>query len=249
MQFELDLPLLRESPPTIDGKTRHVLIGDRVLAYRLRRARRRSVGLVVNRDGLTASAPRWVSIADIEAFIREKAQWIYERIAEHERRRRPPFEWRIGARLPVLDREHEIVCSPGATGILDGRVAVAPSLAQSPSALRESVLGALKGHALDLFATRVRHFAAQIGSPPLAVRLSNARTRWGSCHSDGRILLNWRLLHFRLPIIDYVVAHEIAHLREMNHSPRFWRVVEHLYPDYRAARRELHERGEHVPDL
>lgn len=249
MQFEFDLALFRASPPDAQGKPRQIVLDGHVLAYRLRRARRRTVGLTVTRDGLTASAPRWVSIADIEAFIREKEQWVFERIAERERNRRPPFEWRIGARLPVLDREHEIVCSAGATAILDGRVAVASSLAQSPSALRETVLGALKHHALDLFATRVRHFAAQIESPPLAVRLSNARTRWGSCHSDGRILLNWRLVHFRLPIIDYVVAHEIAHLREMNHSPRFWRVVEHLYPDFRAARRELHERGEHVPDL
>ena len=249
MQFDFDFPLFRSPPPSTEGKVRHIVLDGRVIAYRLRRARRRTVGLAVNREGLTASAPRWVSIADVEAFIREKAQWILARLAEHEQRRRPPFEWRLGARLPVLGRDHEIVCAEVESGIGDGRLAVAPAIAQSPAALRESVLGTLKDHALDLFKDRVAHYSAHVESPPLTVRLSNARTRWGSCHADGRILLNWRLVHFRMPIVDYVVAHELAHLREMNHSPRFWRVVEHLYPDYRAARHELRQRGEDIPDL
>ena len=70
--------------------------------------------------------------------------------------------------------------------------------------------------------------------------LSSAATRWGSANANGAIRLHWRLIHFPLATIDYVVAHELAHLREMNHSPRFWNVVRSVVPEYEAARRELH---------
>ena len=71
------------------------------------------------------------------------------------------------------------------------------------------------------------------------IQLSNARTRWGTCHPHGRVHLNWRLIHMPQHLIDYVVVHELAHLREMNHSPRFWAVVGSVIPDYTARRREM----------
>ena len=71
--------------------------------------------------------------------------------------------------------------------------------------------------------------------------LSSAQTRWGSANADGSIRLNWRLIHFAMPSIDYVVAHELAHLREMNHSPRFWDVVRSVLPDYEQQRSQLKE--------
>ena len=74
---------------------------------------------------------------------------------------------------------------------------------------------------------------------PPTLRLSNARTRWGSCHASGRILLNWRLIQMPARLIDYVVVHELAHLREMNHSPRFWAVVAREIPDHTARRHEI----------
>ena len=81
--------------------------------------------------------------------------------------------------------------------------------------------------------------------PPLA--LSAARTRWGSCSLRSGIRLNWRLIHFPADTVDYVVAHELAHLREMNHSPRFWAVVGEIYPDYQAARDELKRLAANCP--
>ena len=80
-----------------------------------------------------------------------------------------------------------------------------------------------------------------------AVRLSNARTRWGSCSSRSGIRLHWRLVHLSPALIDYVVAHEVAHLVEMNHSPRFWAVVERLYPDWREARAALRRAAATLP--
>jgi len=83
--------------------------------------------------------------------------------------------------------------------------------------------------------------------PPLS--LSAARTRWGSCSTRSGIRLNWRLLHFPLPVIDYVVVHELAHLREMNHSPRFWAIVSGVCPNWQALRVELRVLGKTLPGL
>jgi predicted metal-dependent hydrolase len=82
-------------------------------------------------------------------------------------------------------------------------------------------------------------FVRQLGRGPSDWALSSARTRWGSCSPEGKILLSWRLIHFPLHIIDYVIAHEIAHLKELNHGPRFWATVERLLPGHQNVRDEL----------
>jgi predicted metal-dependent hydrolase len=97
----------------------------------------------------------------------------------------------------------------------------------------------LKEHALETLVPRVAHYAALLGLPEPRVTVSNARTQWGVCTQDGRIRLSWRLVHVQPTLADYVVAHEVAHLVELNHSARFWKVVETLYPDCRAARHDL----------
>jgi predicted metal-dependent hydrolase len=112
--------------------------------------------------------------------------------------------------------------------------------------IRERVQRWLHAQALQVFGQRLPVYAAQLGVEFRAYALSSAATRWGSCSSDGKIRLNWRLIHFPVPIIDYVVAHELAHLREMNHSPRFWSTVESIFPDFREARHTLKH---HPPEL
>ncbi len=97
--------------------------------------------------------------------------------------------------------------------------------------------------ARDCFVGRLDHFAPQLGVQWKKLSLSNAATRWGSARADGAIRLNWRLVHFRLPVIDYVVVHELSHLRVMDHSPRFWDTVESVMPDYAALRGQLRGAG------
>jgi predicted metal-dependent hydrolase len=116
-------------------------------------------------------------------------------------------------------------------------------LAGNSPALAQTVTDWLRQQALHCFGLRIAHYHPQIGVAGPQVRLSDARTRWGSCHSSGRIRLNWRLVQMPLHLIDYVVAHELAHLREMNHSPRFWRTVGLMVPDYAARRREIRTDG------
>ena len=101
--------------------------------------------------------------------------------------------------------------------------------------------------ALAWYRGRIEEYCHRLGLPVPAVRLSNARTRWGSCSSRSGIRLHWRLVHLSPALIDYVVAHEVAHLVEMNHSPRFWAVVERLYPDWREARAALRRAAATLP--
>jgi predicted metal-dependent hydrolase len=114
---------------------------------------------------------------------------------------------------------------------------------------RERALDWIWGQALAFFHGRIEAMSQRHGLRVSSVGISNAQTRWGSCAAAGRILLSWRLMLLPPHIVDYVVAHELAHLRELNHSPRFWEVVGRLYPSYHSARRELSSLARSLPNL
>jgi predicted metal-dependent hydrolase len=252
--MQLELPFLVEPPREAPGRLRHVRLGARVVPYRFRRARRRTIGIVVDERGLTAAAPRWATIAEVEAFIREKERWILKRLDDTRRHARAPFLWQEGARLPYLGREIEIRCAArDRSGLAGDRLEVPASAAQTAAALRETVTSWLRAAALALFNQRIAAFAPALGVEVPHVGVSSAASQWGSCiraaDGRGRVLLHWKLVHFDVLLVDYVVAHELAHLRHMNHSAAFWRLVEAVYPGHRAARRALRDRGHLIPDL
>jgi predicted metal-dependent hydrolase len=252
--MQLELPFLVEPPRTAPGRLRHVRLGGRLVAYRFRRARRRTIGIVVDEHGLAAAAPRWATIAEVEAFIREKERWVLRRLDDPRHRPRPPFLWREGARLPYLGREIVIARGRrGAPALTGERLELPAPTLDAEAALRATVLAWLQSAALALFHERIAALAPVLQVETPDVGLSSAASRWGSCVSSaagrGRVLLHWKLVHFELPLVDYVVAHELAHLRHMNHSSAFWRLVETAYPGHRAARRALRERGHLLPDL
>jgi predicted metal-dependent hydrolase len=107
------------------------------------------------------------------------------------------------------------------------------------SQVRDAVQAWLMRQAKEIFTQRLDHYAPQLKVQWRKLVLSNAGTRWGTAHSDGLIRLNWRLVHFRMAVIDYVVAHELSHLRVMDHSPRFWETVGTVVPDYAQLRCQL----------
>ncbi len=259
---QLELPFLADAGrsdlkgPTLKppGRLRHVQLTTRVVPYWLRRARRRTIGLVVDEQGVAAAAPRWATIAEIEAFIREKERWVTKRLDEVRREARAPFLWQEGARLPYLGREIALARTVWAGVRLAGERLEVPALAySSASALRDLVLEWVRRSALALYRERVVALGPSVGVPVPEVALSNAVSQWGSCTQSldgrGRVLLHWKLVHFEPRLVDYVVAHELAHLRHMDHSPAFWRVVESVFPDHKWARRALRERGRSIPDL
>ena len=234
---------------------REIDLGHAVVAYEFKRVRRRSIGMVVSAEGLTVRAPRWVGVGEVEAALREKAAWIRAKLVEqHERARKQAasrIEWRDGATLPFLGETVILVLDPRATGaVLDGAADALPGMPRltlhiglphgaAPEQIRDVVQAWLKRQAKRVFEERCAHYAPRLNVQVRRLALSSAQTRWGSASADGSVRLNWRLIHFALPTIDYVVAHELAHLREMNHSPRFWDVVRSVIPDVDGARGAL----------
>ena len=222
------------------------MLAGRTVEYDLVRARRRSIGMEVHLDGLTVRAPRWVALREIEATLAERARWILRSLDEWQSRRRDvmPREWKSGAPIVYRGERLELAlhCSR--------RPAIAADLfhltVRHPHADDERQVAAcvgdwLKDQASTLVATRVADYVRRVARQPLSVRLSNARSEWGSCNARGEIRLNWRLVQLPPALAEYVVAHEVAHLIELNHSPRFWALVEELMPGHVALRRELED--------
>ncbi|RZJ10706.1 MAG: M48 family peptidase [Acidovorax sp.] len=155
------------------------------------------------------------------------------------------FAGKGGALMPAVPSASPVPSSaPGEEG---SDVFAAQSLhiglphSASPAQIRDAVQAWLMRDARRHFTARLDHFAPLLGVRWASLRLSSAQTRWGSAKADGSIRLNWRLLHYRPAIIDYVVAHELAHLRVMDHSPRFWDTVATVVPDYAQLRSHLRD--------
>lgn len=223
-----------------------------MLEYRLLRSRRRTIGFVIDEDGLRITAPRWVPLAEIESAIHEKQRWIFAKLSERRersaRRLQPHMQWRDGATLPYFGADLTLrIIAAQAAGIAHDADRRELTVSLPPDAteqqLKDRVQGWLQLEARRVFGERLPIYAAKLGVTYRSFALSSASTQWGSCTADGRIRLNWRLIHFALPLIDYVIAHELSHLREMNHSPRFWATVQSIFPEFEAARRALRASG------
>ncbi len=228
---------------------RKVCLDTAVVAYLFTRAKRRTIGFVIGPDGLVVRAPKWTPMFEVEAALQEKALWILRKLAEtqerHIRREEARIEWRDGLSLPYLGGTLTVALDPshGFAGVgaqLDGDVLrVGLPKSATPQQLRDAVQAWLMRQAQATFKQRLDHFAPLLQVQWRKLSLSNAGTRWGSARIDGSIRLNWRLIHFRPPVIDYVVAHELSHLRVMDHSAQFWDTVRTVVPDYASLRGQL----------
>ncbi len=241
------MPAVAGGRARVDGGVpRRVALAGLAIEYSLVRARRRTIGIEVGLDGLTVRAPRWVSIREIEAALHERSRWIAKSLEAWQGRRREslPREWRSGATIlhRGVDLTLAVRCSANAAVHADlFHLTVAHPVADDESQVARCVGAWLRDEALRLVTPRVAHFAARLGRAAPPVKLSGARSEWGSCNHRGEIRLNWRLAQLPPTLADYVVAHEVAHLAELNHSPRFWATVESLLPGHTALRRELRE--------
>ena len=259
------LDLFGVAPSTVAAQFVHPRASRRIalascdVAYAFRRAKRRTIGMVIGPDGLEVSAPRWVTVGEIESTLHEKADWIVRKLVEmqeHQRRLgEARIQWRDGVVLRYLGASLQVV--------LDSSAALKKNSAQletlgneseasfvlriglpitaSPEQIRDATQAWLMRRAKELFAERLDHYAPRLGVAWKRLSLSSASTRWGTASADGAIRLNWRLIHHKLDVIDYVVAHELSHLRVMDHSPQFWDTVKSVMPDYPQRRRVLRD--------
>ena len=221
-------------------------LGGRSVEYRFARRRRRTLGLSVDAQGLKVAAPLRAPWREIEGFLREKRSWILAKLDEWSRVPKPPLLLGMsGESLPLFGELHVLEVREGARKVQrePGRLIIC---APRWRAL-ETLVRWLKLRALEALEPRAAHFAARLGLAAPPIRLSNARTQWGVCAESGSIRLSWRLVHIAPALADYVVAHEVAHLVELNHSRRFWALVSDLYPGWRAAREHLEHAGASLP--
>ena len=236
------------------------MLGTTEVAYHLRRSARTTLGLRVDDRGLCVSVPLRACQRDIEQALQAKARWILAKLLQrHERQRQQadaPVAWGEGTQLPCLGGHLVLHLDPtlrSSTGPalhtqLAGpvppeqplRLRLAPD--SPPEAVRQATARWLQAQALAVFQQRCAHYAPRLGVQPTRVALTSARTRWGRATSRGVIRLHWHLLHFPLAVLDYVVVHELAHLREMNHGPAFWALVHARVPDVTACQAALRQK-------
>ena len=258
--WQAELPFWgeRADPPSrslAGSELRRIALGDRVIHYALRRGRRRTIGLTIDHHGLRVAAPTRAAMGEVDALIRKHAAWVVEKLDAW--RDRPAV-----VTTPLVDGLHFPLLGVSAClSVTSGRNAFfwhLPPVELSSAAVLEIRLSdaaaaatvferALRARARDIFVARMAAYCERFSITPPTLRLTSARTRWGSCSRLSGIRLNWRLVHAPGDLIDYVIAHELAHLKEMNHTPRFWSEVERLYPDWKRARQELRRFGDQLP--
>jgi predicted metal-dependent hydrolase len=230
------------------------VLAQREVDFLLKRspARRRAV-LTIDERGLIVSVPWRTSDRYINRFLAESAQWILRKLDAWERDKPPQRRWHAGEALDYLGRQLrlELKAAPYTLVTLQDADILEVTLTDPTHAesVRASVVKWYRRHAQAHFRERVVHYSAKLGVEAPRVFLSSARTRWGSCNAKREVRLNWRLMQAAAPVIDYVIAHELAHLKELNHSARFWRVVERLCPEFRAPQAELNAMTQHYMTL
>jgi predicted metal-dependent hydrolase len=230
-------------------------IGSTAIPYEIaRNGRARRLRITVRPDGVRVSAPPWATTRDVRAFVDLNRRWIADRVAAIERvlaAHPGPRRLQDGARIPYQGRLVPLSLTKGhvrgpRVAYRDGFVVGLPQGLDEDEeeTLIERALGRWLRHRAGIEAEAViAQHGPRHGLIPRAVRIKDQKRLWGSCTARGVINLNWRLIFAPPPVLEYVVVHELCHLRVRNHQKEFWRLVAEVLPDYGPQRRWLKERG------
>lgn len=245
---------LKSSLATLAGEIRHISLNGKKVTYTLKRCRRRTIGMKVDSGGLTVRVPSRESLRWVESVLQSKADWVVKKLDEWESRQSRRLVWEEGAIFPLLGEPWRLATAANGivqmtrtttanSGVEDRQLKLPLPSALTTRQIETVVMEWYRNQAFACFSERIKLYADKLGVALPRLRLSQARTQWGSCSVRGIVHLNWRLIQMPLHLVDYVVAHELSHLIEMNHSPAFWQTVERVYPDYKPARKELKQLG------
>ncbi len=219
------------------------LTNGETIEYQLEHRPRRTVGLKITDDGLVVHAPKRIFNFQLQKILAEKSNWIIKKLEARKKNYIPPIDWQDGETLQLLANPitlYVVHNSKNKQPQFDhDSLTITTPEADNPEVIKHKVIQWYKKQALIDFSRRLEILAAKLNLPTPPLKLSNAQSRWGSCSSQGSIRLNWRLLQAPPHIINYVICHELAHLKEMNHSAKFWAVVNSIYPEYKNAEKEL----------
>ena len=230
------------TPPGVEQRS--ALLAGKHITYTLKRSgKRRSIGLRVDDRGLTVSMPLRASEKWLRSVLQDKAHWVVEKLEGWQTCLPDVTRWQDGETIDHLGEQLSLRVVQGlfATPVhrRGSELWVFVVNDSETAHIEQAVSCWYRNEAEQFFARRVAHYAPLLNVVPCAVKLSEAKTQWGSCTAQGSVRLNVQLIKLPARLIDYVVVHELAHLRELNHSASFWRVVESACPDYATLRDEL----------
>ena len=213
------------------------------IPYQLERRSRRTIGIKITVEGLVVHAPKRISHSQLEQLLISKAGWIRNKLEARQENAVAPMQWQDGTMLMVLGNDVTLSVRQDTRSrnaeYLPGLLSLALPDPDNQTAIAKKVLQWYRKYALADFSRRIEILATKLGVPTPKLFLSNAQSRWGSCNSKKEVRLNWRLIQAPPHIINYVICHELAHLKEMNHSARFWATVESIFPEYKQAEKAL----------
>ena len=228
---------------------RSIILNDQEVLYTLKRRKCRAINLKIDCDGLTVSAPTRETLGWIESALKGRSNWILKKLDEWKSKESISLVWEESSIFPLLGDPWRLAIEP--TGIMKmipvkikgivGRNQLELPFATTVSSqkIEKIVMEWYYKQAYIYFSKRMEFFSKKLGVPRPQLKLSRAKTQWGSCNSRRVIHLNWSLIQLSTSLVDYVIAHELSHLIEMNHSSAFWKTVESICPNYVANRNEL----------
>ena len=229
--------------------SRSIILNDQEVSYTLKRRKCRAISIKIDYDGLTVSAPTRETLSWIESALKEKSNWILKKLDEWKSKESISLIWEESSIFPLLGDPWKLAIE--STGVMkmipvqikgmagSDQLELPFATTVSSQKIEKIVMEWYYKQAYIYFSKRIKFFSKKLGVPCPQLKLSRAKTQWGSCNSRRIIHLNWRLIQLSISLVDYVIAHELSHLIEMNHSSAFWRTVESIFPNYVATRNEL----------
>ena len=209
--------------------------------YVLIRSKRKSLALHIRGGALEVRAPLIMPKKEIDKFVASKEKWIAGKLASSEKHAKSRKDFRLdyGSTVLYLGNEYPIEAKSGNRVGFDKSFFMPPGL--SADEIKSACVQIYRLLAKRELTSRALHFSKQLNVAPSAVKINNAKTRWGSCSTRKSLNFSWRLVMSESDVVDYVVVHELAHLIEMNHSDKFWAIVESVLPDYPMRKKRLKE--------
>jgi len=225
--------------------------GNGFIAEIIRTNRRKTASVKVNEGKVSVVIPKNLSDTLVEELLTKKTRWIREKVFLH--RQSPPSkvkEYISGESFTYLGRNYRLKVETGTpkdVKLKNGRLTVIlPKSSKSPERVKDALTEWYRNHAEQKLLGKVNRYAMIVGVKPNSVSIKTFKSRWGSCHTNSQIQFNWKIIIAPNRIVDYVVVHELCHMKEHNHSPSFWRCVELIMPDYLECKEWLKENGKQL---
>jgi len=215
-----------------------------MIEYNLIRSKRKTLAIHIVNGKVVVKAPMRLSLVDIERFVTLKKEWINNHLKRsiYKKRQRDNFEFNYGDAVLFLGKRYSIIAKNINKSGFDGECFFMPQ-GFNKTQIKMACIKIYRTYAKKHIESRLEIFKAIMALSPESVKITNAKTRWGSCSIKRSISFSWRLMMADEDVVDYVIVHELAHLKEMNHSKKFWDIVEIVLPNYKDRRKKLNILG------